>query len=250
MALPELTPKAGLRNFICVGCAAPIQGARRTKKYCQECANKARAATKRKYDIEHYRDRSVVKNKVCGRCQEGFATKRDSVRYCDTCRDNATAAGPSLHYYLKQPSAQPFSGVVRACTACGENFNVKAARHEYCSRKCGRAAYGASPAGRLNARIRAGVHKSLKVGKGGQSWTALLGYSVADLKRHLERQFLAGMGWNNMGDWHIDHRLPLVSFSFTNAEDPAFKAAWALSNLQPMWADQNIRKKAKRLYLV
>lgn len=37
----------------------------------------------------------------------------------------------------------------------------------------------------------------------------MLGYSDADLKSHLERQFLSGMTWENMGKWHIDHIVPV-----------------------------------------
>jgi len=62
---------------------------------------------------------------------------------------------------------------------------------------------------------------------------------------HLESKFLPGMTWNNRGDWHIDHVRPLASFSFETAQCPDFKAAWSLSNLQPLWALDNIRKGAK-----
>ncbi|KQS74223.1 hypothetical protein ASG25_02055 [Rhizobium sp. Leaf384] len=69
---------------------------------------------------------------------------------------------------------------------------------------------------------------------------------------HLERQFTDGMTWENRGlnGWHIDHRLPLSSFSYTSAEDPEFQFAWSLANLQPMWGDENIRKKDQILYLI
>ena len=67
---------------------------------------------------------------------------------------------------------------------------------------------------------------------------------------HLERQFLPGMTWGNRGEWHIDHIVPLASFTFTSPDDPEFRAAWALTNLRPLWAKDNIRKSAKRTHLI
>lgn len=93
--------------------------------------------------------------------------------------------------------------------------------------------------------MRAGIWATIKGKKNGRQWQSLVGYSVDDLKRHLERQFTKGMTWGTFGDWHIDHRRPLASFSFDGPEDPEFKAAWALTNLQPLWAPDNIAKRAR-----
>lgn len=79
-----------------------------------------------------------------------------------------------------------------------------------------------------------------------------LGYSVEDLVRHLERQFTQGMSWDafKRGEIHIDHIVPVAAFSFTSPEDDEFKACFALTNLRPMWARENQRKSAKRIYLI
>ena len=74
----------------------------------------------------------------------------------------------------------------------------------------------------------------------------MVGYSVADLAQHLERQFLPGMSWENMDQWHIDHIVPLAEFKASSPDSPAFKAAWALSNLRPLWAKDNMKKGARR----
>ena len=101
------------------------------------------------------------------------------------------------------------------------------------------------PRHRLNNAIRTGVNLSLRCGKKGARTYAVLGYSCEELMRHLERQFLTGMKWGNIGQWHIDHILPLASFSFTNHADPDFKRAWALTNLRPLWGADNRRKADK-----
>jgi len=51
-----------------------------------------------------------------------------------------------------------------------------------------------------------------------------------------------GMTWENYGEWHVDHKLPLSSFTFKDMNDPEFKRCWALENLQPMWGSENISK--------
>lgn len=73
----------------------------------------------------------------------------------------------------------------------------------------------------------------------------LVGYTLADLRAHLEARFVDGMSWENIGAWHVDHRRPLASFDISGPDCPEFKAAWALSNLQPLWARDNLIKGAK-----
>ena len=101
----------------------------------------------------------------------------------------------------------------------------------------------------LSNRIGVALRSVLK-GKDGQSWQDLLGYSADDLKAHIERQFLPGMNWSNIRDWHIDHIVPVSSFEFDSLDDPELRACFALSNLRPMWARENMSKNASREYLV
>lgn len=61
------------------------------------------------------------------------------------------------------------------------------------------------------------------------------------LRAHLEALFQPGMTWENYGRvWHVDHIKPCSLFDFTNPDEVA--ACFALSNLQPLWAAENIRK--------
>lgn len=83
----------------------------------------------------------------------------------------------------------------------------------------------------------------------GSFWAAV-GYTKAELARHIERQFLEGMSWTNPREWHIDHILPVSSFCFASYTDPSFKACWALSNLRPLWAKDNLEKQDKILFLL
>jgi hypothetical protein len=70
-----------------------------------------------------------------------------------------------------------------------------------------------------------------------------LGCSFEDLKLHLEIQFTDGMTWNNRGEWHIDHIIPLSS---AKTEDELYKLCH-YTNLQPLWAEDNLKKSNKIL---
>lgn len=79
--------------------------------------------------------------------------------------------------------------------------------------------------------------------------TSLIGCPVAFLKSHLENQFLPGMSWENHSKlgWHIDHILPCKSFDLTDPDQQ--RACFHYSNLQPLWAEDNLRKSAKLDYI-
>lgn len=101
--------------------------------------------------------------------------------------------------------------------------------------------------GRLNHNISNSVCKSLHGNKCGRSWELILGYTINDLKNHLEKQFQDGMTWENYGarGWHLDHITPISVFNFEKPEDDDFKRCWALKNLRPIWASENLKKQAK-----
>lgn len=73
----------------------------------------------------------------------------------------------------------------------------------------------------------------------------LVGCSIGDLKAHPERLFRDGMSWDNHGKygWHIDHILPCASFDMSKEEEQ--KRCFHFSNLQPLWARENLSKRAK-----
>lgn len=65
-----------------------------------------------------------------------------------------------------------------------------------------------------------------------------LGYSASDLKEHMESLFKEGMDWNNWGVWHIDHIKSVSSFD----KNTPISVVNALSNLQPLWSNENLSK--------
>jgi hypothetical protein len=72
----------------------------------------------------------------------------------------------------------------------------------------------------------------------------ILRYTKEQLVAHLERQFTKGMSWEAFlaGEIHIDHIIPVVQFDFSADPLGAARKAWALPNLRPLWAKENLRK--------
>lgn len=68
----------------------------------------------------------------------------------------------------------------------------------------------------------------------------LLGCDVDEARKHLEKQFKEGMTWENHGEWHIDHIIPCASFDLTDPEQQ--KKCFHYTNLQPLWAKENLSK--------
>ena len=73
----------------------------------------------------------------------------------------------------------------------------------------------------------------------------LIGCSMEELKKHLEHRFIPGMSWENYGvkGWHMDHIVPCCQF---NMLDPfQVKQCFHYTNMQPLWAIDNIRKNGR-----
>ena len=71
----------------------------------------------------------------------------------------------------------------------------------------------------------------------------LIGEDLSFVKKYLENQFIEGMSWKNHGKWHIDHIIPLSS---ANNESELIKLCH-YTNLQPLWAFDNLSKGSKIL---
>jgi hypothetical protein len=108
------------------------------------------------------------------------------------------------------------------------------------------------PGFRLSRLMSRRMWMSLRKAKDGWSWEGLVGYSRQDLKEHLERQFTKGMTWAAFaaGLIHIDHIIPVSVFDYKSPCDDGFRACWALPNLRPLWASDNLSKGSKVVTLL
>ena len=96
---------------------------------------------------------------------------------------------------------------------------------------------------RISCVLRARIHSALK---GRAKWARtmeLLGCSIESLKKYLGSKFRGGMSWDNYGEWHIDHIRPCVAFDLSKLEEQ--RKCFHYTNLQPLWAQENLMKSAK-----
>lgn len=119
------------------------------------------------------------------------------------------------------------------------NYNEKQKRQAYWRFK-----YHSDPIFKMMHRQRVRIWKVFhynQVKK--QSRTLkLLGCSAFQLKQYLESKFKEGMTWENHGylGWHVDHIKPLASFDFNDQKQ--IEQAFHYTNLQPLWAIENLQK--------
>ncbi len=123
----------------------------------------------------------------------------------------------------------------KSCPTCGTEFIDNTANNLkiYCKRSCDiNYKIGHNLRSRLNQAIK-GRNNSL---------TKDLDCSIPNLKLYLESKWQQGMTWGNYGidGWHIDHIKPLSKFDLRNPEE--LKKACHYTNLQPLWAKDNLSK--------
>ena len=101
----------------------------------------------------------------------------------------------------------------------------------------------------INFRLRTIISNRIRMAlsRGSKNSTSydLTGCSWQYLKLYLESKFTVGMSWDNFGEWHIDHIKPCCSFNLTNIDQQ--KICFHYSNLQPLWAIDNLKKSGKIL---
>ncbi len=136
--------------------------------------------------------------------------------------------------------------VKRQCLHCG-SFDMFG-RIKYCSDRCANRVHYISTREKRNLleklreRISGRLRRVLKGDRHSINYrNGLISFTEKQLKVHLEKGFKDGMAWDNYGTiWHIDHKKPLAAFNLRSEID--IKRCWALDNLQPLFAIENLRK--------
>lgn len=115
---------------------------------------------------------------------------------------------------------------------------VRAARRAYLA---------TNPNAKISMLLRSRIWEILKEQKAIKTARTLelLGAGVDVVRKHLESQFKVGMSWENHGlyGWHIDHKKPCDAFDLTEPDQQ--KLAFHYTNLQPLWATENLSKGSK-----
>ena len=217
---------------------------------------------------------------VCSICNTVFSQRGSRRKFCsDTCSEiNRKQYQNNILKNLREATIKRVEErtTTKQCLSCKKTFTTSHhGVHKFCSPKC-RHQWGRDtrtdeqkarlrewekqwkrnpnspynrPSAILSRRIRGGIRQSLRykgIKKTNKTYT-LLGYTKEQLKKHIESKFntcekTKGMSWERFDEIHIDHIRPVVSFNYTTTDCEDFKKCWALENLQPLWAKDNLSK--------
>ena len=101
---------------------------------------------------------------------------------------------------------------------------------------------------KLKTNLRRRMNEVLRRNKNKKRTIEFLDCSIDELWKYLESKFKPGMTKENYGlyGWHIDHKIPCAAFDFRCPVQQL--ACFHYSNLQPLWAKDNIKKGDKLNY--
>lgn len=177
--------------------------------------------------------------KRCAGCEK---TKPLSEFYSSKyAKDGRTSRCKPCFKAQRQPGRQEERR--RIAVAKGKRYQTARERYRNLSRGAPKTKY-------IKNKLLRRIRKALRNQHASPSLELLLGYSLADLRRHIERQFVGRMGWERFfaGEIHIDHIVPAVDFDLGDRD--GIRACFALTNLQPLWGPDNVSKGTERRYLV
>lgn len=240
----------------CLVCSSPVE---KMREYCSDDCYYERRMFLRRVKIiptcllcSREYERTGNRQKVCSDCRPN-KTRVYTAQYNSVNEEQVKKSGRESMRKQRLNDPQKYRDRdkkwrMRHCETIAERRKTPEARakaNEYTKER-----YRTDLSRNVTVRMRSAIHQALKGRKNGRKWEDLVGYTCADLVRHLERQFIKGMSWSNMGEWHIDHIVPKSSFNYTDETCSEFKACWALTNLRPLWRDDNQSKHASREFLL
>ena len=190
-----------------------------------------------------------MKLRKCKICEIEFY----GIKYCsDTCRK----LGAKIVWRRKfQHNKARYYGYIKKSREKYKDVRLAYARNWKMKNKDRNRAYNISyikkrckndPSFRLALVLRARIRDAIKDCKDKTKLTKeLLGCTIDEAKQWIESQLKEGMSWDNYGiyGWHIDHIIPCAAFDLTKLEEQ--KKCFHYSNLQPLWAKDNLTKGAR-----
>jgi hypothetical protein len=172
--------------------------------------------------------------------KENFSNNLVSKKVCFRCKKIKSWK----EFTINKSSSDGLSSVCKECESIRRKKNRKKKKSKFQKRE--REYYYNVLKKNIQSRIAYSLRNRLKqvLKNNYKCGSAVddLGCSVTELKVYLELKFKDGMSWENWGrlGWHIDHIIPLSSFDLTDREQ--FLKACHYTNLQPLWAKENLSK--------
>ena len=157
--------------------------------------------------IKNYKDFIGIYEKICSKCNRV----------------------QSVDNFSKKKSIKDFRTYGKTCKECK---NILAKNKYYNNLEY-----------KLTCIFRSRLRDALKGRCKSKKTMELVGCDIDNLKKHIELKFQDGMDWGNYGKWHIDHVRPCSSFDLTDAKQQ--EQCFHYTNLQPLWATENLQKGSK-----
>jgi hypothetical protein len=204
----------------------------------------------------HKKNKLESKKRNCVICGTLFFSKSKINIYCSSIKCQKVLKSKDDKKFLEKKKKEALLKL-RPCKLCGTLFSNVNYHFRYCSKKCMKKAkmnvavikkrerYKRDICFRLVVLVRSRFKRAIKNNSKRKSVLLLIGCSIDKLKQHIEKQFKPGMSWENYGlyTWHIDHIKPCAAFNLIDFEEQ--KKCFHYSNLQPLWAKDNLRKREK-----
>jgi hypothetical protein len=215
------------------------------KTWCKECKNDYEKLRRSKF-TEIKKEEKKQKN------QEYYKKVKESVgevvinitetKICSVCNENKT-----LDKYFIAKCKGTIRAACKECSLKKKKEYYQNNKKEYIKRTSNYqvARCKVDPLFKLERNLRARLYHALKNQKADKKYRTkqLTGCELPFLKEYFESKFTEGMSWENHGEWHVDHIRPCCSFNLTNEEEQ--KACFHYTNLQPLWAKDNLSKGGK-----
>ena len=215
------------------------------KTWCKECKNDYEKLRKSKFT-------EMKKEEEKQKSQEYYKKIKENVneiiidntetKICSVCNDNKT---------LDEYFVAKCKGTIRAaCKEClskdrkeyyqANKKQINKQTSDYKVARC-----KVDPEFKILKTLRTRLWHALKNQKADKKYRTkqLTGCELPFLKGFLEAKFTEGMSWENHGEWHLDHIKPCCSFDLKDDEEQ--KKCFHYTNLQPLWAQENLSKGGK-----
>ena len=217
--------------MICSQCNTEFIKSSGAQKYCSTiCAKKKIHETSKKYQLEN-KEKLKTHNREFMR---EYVKTNKFKEYLKRYRSSKKGKATMKRYYQKDSAKILAKKSVQNRKENG-TFQKRLSKYEKNRRKN-------DPIFRLSKALRSRLLVYLKTinAKKTNSTFKLIGCSPQFLKEYLEKKFSSGMTWNNHSKlgWHIDHIIPLSSAK----TEKDIEKLMNYTNLQPMWATENIKK--------
>lgn len=216
------------RDFLnCLNCGKELAG--RQKKYCsKKCDKEYNKENKQEYGKNYYKNNKTARKRYYKEYRLKNKDKIDEYHK----EYNKNNSEKNIKY---QKEYRKFKGDI---LLEDQKVYYKNNKQAILKQKAGykRKRRKTDPLFRLRLNISSCIRKSLismNLSKRGRKWESLVGYTIQELKEHIEKLFQSGMTWDNYCDWQLDHIIPVSFFKFKSSNDVEFKFCWSLENIQP-----------------